>query len=298
VLGEWQRKAAMQDKNYIFKDFDIFPDKKAGALFYTPEITTHITNKNLVALLLELKAKNLECSLESSLERLFEKYNLSNTSVKDYLEQELKIIALLDSERFDRLYLQADDTDINNQIHDYYAHKFGVKVYSRLDNANENSLIFLFNSIYNREDFDVIYAQACQTSAWIITAYIANHYLVIDNIYHPQKGMPCHFCNFSRHQNLMMTQNALTPTSWINYSRRSLSQDMRSLPAMKLTAAERGLVVFWLIKAIKKFISPHSPAMAVQEVSQYTWINLLSGEMNKEQAVHWMMCACRAERMI
>jgi McbB family protein len=287
----------MQDKRYILKDFDIYPDKNAGALFYTPEFSAHIKNDNLVALLLELKKTSHSYSMESTLDRLFEKYNLQNTPIKNYLTQELKIIALLEENRFDNLFIQADDMEINNLLHDYYSHKFGVTLYSDLMCAElqANSLIFFFRSVYRGAEFDALFAQASEKNTWILSAYLANHYLIIDNIYHPQKGMPCHFCNFNRHQNLMMSKNALAKTSWINFSRRALAHDIHALPAMKLTAAERGLAVFWLITTLKKFLSPHDATLSTQDLTRYAWINLLNGEMNQEQAMHWMMCSCRSE---
>jgi McbB family protein len=297
ILRERSKDNTMQDNHYILKDFDIYPDKESGALFYTPEHSAYIEGDNLIAMFHELKSMHFPSS-EPTLERLFEKYNLQHTKIKKYLIYELKILSLLEKDRFDNLYIHADDMEINNSIHDYYSHKYGVTLYSDLRDAAAHSgaLIFFFRSRYNAADFDALYARVSEKNVWVMSAYLANHYLIIDNLFHPQKGMACHFCNFNRHQNLMMSKNKLANTSWVNFSRRAQAHDLHALPAMKLTAAERGLAVFWLITLSKKFLSPHCKVLSPQDLTRYTWINLQSGEMNQEQAMHWMVCACRSEQ--
>lgn len=286
----------MQDQQYMFKDFDLFPDKHEGALFYSPEISAHLENKNLISLLQEIKNNKINYTKDSTLNGLIEKFNLQNTTVKKYLSQELRILAMLEDDRFGSLFLNTDDISIQNTLHEYFAGRFGVKLFSQLDETvlNDKSLIFMFNSIYWPDDFDKAYRLAQKYQAWVITAYVANHYLVIDNIYNPQKGMPCHFCNFNRHQNLVMSKNTLKTTAWTNYARRALLEGIESLPAMRFTAVEKGLMTFWLAKQIRNFINPHAVSLSLQEVSCYTWINLISGEMNQEQAVHWLDCPCRS----
>jgi McbB family protein len=287
----------MQEPHYWLKDFELYPDKQEGALFYTPEISAHIKNKEVVSLLTELKDKKRTLSSSASLDSLCEKYNLQNTKIKNYLAHELKVIAVQESDRFEKVIIHTDDEEITQVLYAHFADYYGLEVFSGL-NAQEvdaRTLIFCFNSVYCAPNFDEVYQLTRQTNAWALTSYIANHYLIIDNIYQPNKGVPCHFCNFNRHQNLVMSKNTLKKSSWINYSRRALAEDMPSMPAMKLSVIERSLVMFWLANLARNFINPHSLSLTLQDVTRYCWINLLTGEMNQEQAVHWFVCQCGSD---
>jgi McbB family protein len=287
----------MLEKQYVLKDFDLFNDKGEGVLFYSPEISAHIKNKNLIALLREIKHSKIRHAGNSTLNRLIEKYNLQDTTVKKYLSQELKIIAALDEDRFEKIFIHSDDIQIGNALYEYFTDRFGIKMFYNWAEAvvDRQSLIVVFNTSYSNDGFDEAYQLAKRNNAWVITAYIANHYLMIDNIFQPQKGMPCHFCNFNRHQNLVMSKNTLKKTAWANFSRRALAEDVEALPAMRYSEIERGVVLFWLAKAMQNYINPHGFYLSLQDVSRYSWINLISGEVNSEQAVHWPMCQCQDE---
>lgn len=287
----------MQEMEYTFKEFELLPDKNEGALFYSPETSAHLKSQSLIDMLKELKANKMDRILDSTLNRLIEKYNLQNTSIKEYLSNDLKVMALLEKDRFEKIFFGSNDAEISNILHESIPPRYGVKMLSWLDEnlMDAKSLIVIFNNRYWPADFDKAYQLAKKHNAWVITAYIANHYLIIDNIYTAQKGVPCHFCNFNRHQNLVLSKNNLKKTSWINFTRRAMAEDVTALPGIRFTPVERGLVAFWLTKMIKNFISPHGMTMTVQDVTCYTVVNLMTGEMNKEQAVHWLVCQCRNE---
>src|ERR1700733_2278537 len=116
---------------YMLKDFELFPDKNEGALIYSPETSAHITHENVVKLLQEIKkARELT---EPVLNKLTEKYNLQDTTIRDFLIRELKIISPIDEVRFEKLFISSDDAEVSDVLHTHFSANRGIKVYSQLD---------------------------------------------------------------------------------------------------------------------------------------------------------------------
>ena len=45
-------------------------------------------------------------------------------------------------------------------------------------------------------------------------------------------------------------------------------------------------------KIIKNFIGSSPARLFMNETLEYSWVNLLSGKQDQEQAVHWSFCDC------
>ncbi len=287
----------MNSMRFALKKFDLFKNKREdgeGALLYTPEISAHIKNQNLVRLLEDIKESNVLEIDESLLNNIIEKHDLDPIAVKKYLVNELELISMFNEVRFNKLFINSDNKQVNDALVNYFSRGYGLKTYSEIDSqeVTADSIVLVFNSVYSPKKIIDIYTLCKQKNSWVITAYIANHYLVIDNIFNANKGVPCHFCNFNRHQNIVASKNNLKKTSWINFCRRAITEDIHVLPAINLTHIECGLITYWLAKSIKNFIDPRSYYLLMNEISRYSWVNLTTGEMNQEQAVHWSCCDC------
>lgn len=282
---------------YVLKKFEIFPAHPQGILFYTPEVSAHIKNEKLVALLKNIYYEKTVELNESSLDYLINRHQLPFSSVKEYLMTELKIISSLSAQRFNKLFIYSDDTFISEYLTQHFRQGYGLDVVitQELEALTTHSLLIVFQAKYHSEKVEKVYAACHQHHAWMVTAYLASHYLIIDNIFNSEKGVPCHFCNFYRHQHLVSSTNNLKKTSWINFSRRMLLEDKPVLPAMPFTSIEQGLITFWLARILKNYLDPHGINLLLNDMGKYHWINLLTGEMNQEQAVHWAFCQCLNE---
>lgn len=281
------------NQQLLIKQFEIIAEQQGGAFLYTPEVTAHLTNKKLISLLQTLKAHSLQKIDLKQLNELIDQYDLTETSVKQYLQRDLKILSLLSKDRFEKIFIISDSKEIQNHLSAYLTETHGIKTYiNSLAMIDEKSLVLIFNQIYDPQTINDVYAIAAHTNAWVLSSYLIHHYLMIDNIFNSEKGAPCHFCNLQRFNNIVISKNNIKQTSWINYCRRLLENDIESLPAITVGKIEIGLILFWLARTIRNFIDVQGCTLFVNDIYRYSAINLHNAEAHHEHATHWSFCKC------
>lgn len=283
----------MQNQQLLIKQFEIIAEQQGGAFLYTPEVTAHLTNRKLILLLQELKSYSLQKIDHKQLNDLIDQHELTDTNAKEYLQRDLKILALLSKERFENVFIVSDSKEIQNHLSAYLTEIHGIKTYiNSLAMINDKSLILNFNQIYDPQTINDIYAISAHTNAWVLSSYLVHHYLIIDNIFNTEKGSPCHFCNLQRFNNVVLSKNNLKQTSWINYCRRLIENDINTIPAITVGKIELGLILFWLARSVRNFIDVQGCTLFVDDIYRYNVINLINAEAHHEHATHWSFCKC------
>ncbi|GEM_PF-3644481 len=280
--------------NYCIKSFEIVPDKNNEALFYTPEVSANIKHAKVIDLLMDIKGNKFSCITEEWLEKLINKHELANTPIKKYLISDLKLMSSIDENAFTKLFIISDEHVIKKRLNKYFSDHYALEVFTQmnLSKLDDRSLVVLYANVYSEKKMSEVYQHCIAANAWIITAYIANHYLVIDSIFNAKKGLPCHFCYFKRNQKILEGSSNMKKTAWVNVLQHALKKEYFIFPAMTLTHIEKGLISFWLTDAIKKFTNPHNKKNKMNDLGKSVRANLITGEKHQEQTIHWPFCEC------
>jgi len=284
----------MNTKTCLIRKYEL-SESNQGVYLYTPEISAKIKNKKMISLLNLIKNKNIMEINDDVFDNMLLELELTPKVAKEYLQNELKILSYSGSDKFDELLICTNDNEITESIAKYFEKGYDLQVYTDVTqfNISDKTLIVAFQKNYQQSFIDNIYQLSHAHNSWVITSYVVSNHFIIDNMFNDKKGMPCHFCNLNRHKNIIMSQNNLKKTSWINYCREIFNEKNFSLPSIPISHLEKWLILFWLVKRVKSFVNPYGFTQFVNDVSQYHWINLLTGDSYHEQAVHWPFCTCQ-----
>lgn len=279
---------------YSVHDYKLYKNDNGEVLLYTPEISAVLKHPDLIALLEEIQRDKLFSLTGEKLDDLLIKHKIEGDEAKEYLKNDLKLLSPLNEIRFKKLFVLTEDQYIKKSISEQFSTGYGVSIFSSEDREkiDSDSLVIVFQSVYSSEEIEKIYKLLQERKAWVITSYTVHHHFDIDSIYQIDIGMPCHFCSYQRYQQMAYSSNGLRDTSWINFYRRLLKENIHELPSMNLGQAEIGLINFWLNKTIKNYLYPHGLTLFVDDPGRSTLINLQTGQATKEHAAYWAFCSC------
>ena len=125
-------------------------------------------------------------------------------------------------------------------------------------------------------------------------SYVLHRSLVIDGIFIPSKGSPCHFCFFHRWLSLEKSVKNISETSWYNYY-QYVSNESKSLPlSLPIERSDIALLVSMIKKKIRWLITGEILPMPF-DPRVFTRYNLDNGTIDADLIPHCSRCGCLSE---
>jgi McbB family protein len=131
--------------------------------------------------------------------------------------------------------------------------------------------------------------------ASFLTSYVIHRSFVIDGLFVPSKGTPCHFCFFSHWKSLEKARKGIHETSWYNYF-QYVAQQHEEIPlSLPIERSDIGVLVSMIKKKLRwlitgeVFSTPFDPRA-------FTRYNLDDASVDADVIPHWPGCGCIAGR--
>ncbi len=280
--------------SFIVKPFVIY-NIASYSYCYSSHTSAKITNDNLLQLLQHLLQKNTHELQKQEFEQLAMQYHLQSDVVLRFLVEDLRVLSLKNEDRFQYLYIMSDNSYVQDALCDEFSRHYGLTVIPQMDFSpitTEKSLIVFFNQEYKEHEFKKLYDLSHSPDSYFVTSFLADKYLVIDNIYNKNKGAPCHFCGTEQLRTTAVTSPDITHFGWLVFYRQLLKGGFTSFPSAPLTMLNKALVTYSLGKFIKQFIDPFSYELYQDHINEFWHVNLDKNKIEKEPAMHWHLCEC------
>lgn len=262
---------------------------------YTQHASAKIIHPNLVKWLEWILQQGIHELDEIEIKQACELFNLVYEAVIHFLGEHLRILVKQDENRFQYLYILTDNQVIQTAMTEEFSKHYGLCVYNKIDFSpikTEKSLILLFNQQYNEWQFKNLYSLSDVADTYFISSFLADKYLIIDNIYNKKKGVPCHFCGINQLRTTTQTSPDIQDFSWLMFYRQLLKDSSPLIPAIPFTRLNEALVIHSLGRFIKQFVDPHSRYLFHDQVNEFWHIDLERNHLEREASMHWLLCDC------
>jgi McbB family protein len=262
---------------------------------YTHRSSVKISHSSMVDLLEFMLQKKIDFLSEEDVKSLSERYDLPYQATLNFLKNDLAILASHNEEQFQNLYIFSDNADIRQALTQEFSKHYGLNVFASeklCPIAKPKSLALLFSANYQEQAYKDLYHLPHPEDTYFITAFLADKYLIIDNIYNKQMGVPCHFCAINQLKAVAMTSPELQGFSWLLFYRELLKNKASFCPASPLSVMNKHLTIYILCKFIKRYVDPSSRELWCDSVNEFWHADLEQNKIEREAAIHWELCDC------
>lgn len=126
-------------------------------------------------------------------------------------------------------------------------------------------------------------------------AFIQSYYLkesfIIDGVYSPDLGTPCHFCHIERWLSREEKSFRRNEMSWANLL-QLLKNYQISLPALSLSESERGFSQHLIKRRLQELIGTSLVRSHVDTFMSSLRTDLITCALSREPVIHWQACGC------
>lgn len=154
-------------------------------------------------------------------------------------------------------------------------------------------IVSFFDNFYS-DQIKKIYDYFINKQASFITSYVIHRTLMIDGIFIPFKGTPCHFCFFNRWKNLEKNQKQITETSWYNYFQYVSTLKEKVPISLPIEQSDIGLLVTTIKKKLRWLVTGEV-LPTLYDPRSFTRYHLDEGTWDHDVIPHWPGCECIAE---
>ncbi len=286
-------------KKFFVKPFNLYKTSQ-HYYFYRKDSSAKIS-ATTYDLLHDIKKNYTYKITENQMQELFGRDQQTQQDGK-FLIEELRIFDEWNSlrSRFESMYIISDNPVVSQQLAEEFGKGYDIKkiVEMDIDTLTEiddsKVLVVIFQEYYQKERMHALFSLlANKPETQIINSYLINHYLILDNIYSPQSGHPCHFCNLEHVTNLGRSTNNAGLTTWQTFIQSTRNNGEEIIPATPLRNIEKNLVAYYLWQGVDKFINPHYyRVLFASDLNVYTVIDLISNEKIQKPASFAEQCEC------
>lgn len=126
----------------------------------------------------------------------------------------------------------------------------------------------------------------------LLTAYVDRRDLLIDGLYSPLHGTPCHFCRRGWLEEDFRDHDVLKADRWTALMSRLKEQQEDASSSLPISALERGLALFHVHRVARNLLSPFSPIQSHDIIVMGSKINLGTGDVRVGPVSHHPACTC------
>ena len=145
----------------------------------------------------------------------------------------------------------------------------------------------LFQKEYNADVIRDFYkAYSAFPEATFLTSYLKNKSLVIDGLYSPSLGLPCHFCK------KIFFESSLQEVSPAAQTLISTHTPMKPRKQFNFTRAHSGLIAMMLKHELEATFNLNSLGTYSDRLGTSSLIDLETGSKTHDKAFHWEACNC------
>lgn len=253
----------------------------------------HTGLKNFLGYLLQNKLGNIT---QSELDVLANKYEVDTKALQDFLVAQTGLLKVnISDNHFDNFVIYGEN-DVSKFISDAIQDKFKINIQHINGNAeinSSNTIVLCYLPAYHPEKIQELYSNISDRDNYIITSYLMNDHLIIDNIFSKNAGLPCHFCHLER----LKINSKLIPAgqnkSWLSYYREVLRKNNSALFETTLPAITKQYIAYCHYQFIRRLIDPFCSEWHYDQYNHFWHIHLEKMTITKEAASFWPYCTCQ-----
>jgi McbB family protein len=173
-----------------------------------------------------------------------------------------------------------------------------VEPLSRInENLQERTLVCILMKNYAEAKISDAYeAYKNLSGTWFLTSYFTGGKFVIDGLYDPLNGSPCHFCHIHRWKNLVATTSQ-SKGSWLDLI-SDFSNRQSPLVGTPATELELLYVAQVFIRRILYFSGLSEASIHLDSVYSMSVTDPIECTTNFETVAHWSHCKCAQDEVL
>lgn len=229
-----------------------------------------------------------------------EALSLEKESTLAYLTGYLKLLAPCGEASLDRLdavFITSTDTRAKSLLLAELPGLVDVPTVELEGNSvasYKNPLIVAFFENFREEQIRALYRQFQTTPVSFITSYVIHRNIVIDGLFVPFKGTPCHFCFSERWKSAEKAKRQVSEASWYNYIERAANAPESLTLSLPVDQSDIGLLVATLKKKIY-WLTRDDELPTWYDPRAFTRYHLDEGSWDHDLIPHWPSCRCITE---
>jgi McbB family protein len=157
--------------------------------------------------------------------------------------------------------------------------------------THSSPLILSFFDNFYSDQIKKTYDSFIDKQSSFITSYVIHRTLIIDGIFIPFKGTPCHFCFFNRWKNLEKNQKQISETSWFNYFQYVSTLKEKVPISLPLEQSDIGVLVATIKKKLRWLVIGEV-LPTLYDPRSFTRYHLDEGTWDHDVIPHWPGCEC------
>lgn len=268
------------------------------AYVYTQYLSCKTKSKHFIQFLETLSKNDIRHVDAAQLETMVFSHKLSYGEVFDFLHDKLKIIQVIHKEPFLELAVHSDSDLVSNTMKGCFEKHHALRCLSFNDDASfsrNDVLHAIFITDYDNKKIGLAYEKANQTDSYFITAYLIHKYALIDNVYIPSKGLPCHFC-FLERMKLRVKNNVtvrdMSSSTWMHFYEDIIHENEDFVPHLPITDIQLNFVLFHYVNKINALLGTPVELVYFDDLQKNSVIDFLSGQIFNEFVSKWPCCRC------
>ena len=284
--------------SYYVKHFRVFPLQNSSVL-YSLDSATLLKDPNLRDFLGWL-APHAGKTIESTeVKNRMLQLRLDTEKTFPYLTKHLKVLIPLEQKTpgIDSVVVCSSNRFFKEMLLEELQSVLPVPILDVEKGKNESYLrplvISFSDSFHPRQVKELYEAFHLMPQDSFLTSYVIHRSFVIDGLFVPSKGTPCHFCFFSHWKSLEKARKGIHETSWYNYFQYVAQQNEEMPLSLPIECSDIGVLVSVLKKKLRwlitgeVFSTPFDPRA-------FTRYNLDDGSVDADVIPHWPGCGCIA----
>jgi McbB family protein len=280
---------------YFFRNFRMFILENT-AICYSNGGAFQINEQTLSHILQKIEKSEQRTFSIEDLEKFLNEFSISLERFVKFATDEVKILIISKSNQgFDTIRIFSDSTE-SEYLQSELSKNGNRKVVLNNDKSisNEFPLIVVYQVNYDPDLIRSVYEKYKQNNSGFITSYVLLDRFIIDGIFIPSVGSPCHFCGIESWENIAIQRSNSPKASWLSFLQHS-KKYKHIYPSKKLTKLEEFNCLYHLRNKVLSYCGIENYGNGVQEVFLTNEIHITTGRVETDIIPHGMDCDCLKE---
>lgn len=286
-------------QTYYVRTFQLF-ELQGNTLCYSANSTSLVNHVMLTKVLRELENFQNRHVEGEYLTTIINREGLDLSGTLNYLITELRLLIEVKSQSsfVDNLYIYSNDNEGITELRDELGslapfHDVRVGLQSEFVPATPNSLVVFFQTKYDPSYVNLLYEMSGDHhSTYFIVAYVLHDTFIIDPLFAPHLGTPCHFCQISWWERLSLEKTNTAKASWFRFYQLASRNEFRFPPSMPLTPLERSTCLFYLKHRVRQILGTDAEINTDYVTAMAFEFRIPTGMFNQDYVPISMTCNC------
>ena len=261
----------------------------------------HVISEPRILRIMEQCFQSTGAQIEATrLDENIRHHGLDPGDVRNFLTNETKLLIYSGEtakpQRINNVHVVLTDEETPNIVAAEIANYTTVDIISPTDLESapkSRTMVVIVQERYDPEVIRRAYrANFHSRDVAISTAYFLHDMFVIDSIYIPSKGTPCHFCHLERWAEISSNRKYRSASSWYAFFRLTMDESWPISVSLPIRNLERNVAAFFLLKKVLPYLHCDAEPVSIEEMHSYFHFRLTTGEYLTDLVPHSKSCSC------